>query len=82
MKAKTTFHISLNEADNSDSVWFIRDGSGCNGLKSVASKSVSSECNTFFYMEKIKRLEEELASRTEVTIILFYVLHLYDTYVC
>jgi len=63
MKAKATFHVSLNETDNSDSVWFIRDGSDCDGLKSVASKSVSSECNTFFYMEKIKRFEEEMASK-------------------
>jgi len=82
MKAKTTFHVSSNETDDSDNVWFMRDGNVCGGPKSVVSKSVSSECNAFFYMEKSKRLEGKLASKTEVTIIYFYVSHSYDTYVC
>jgi len=82
MKAKATFHVSSNGTDDPNNVWFMRDGSVCDGSKSVASKSVLSECNAFFYMKKIKRLDEELASKTGVTIIHFYVLHLYDTYVC
>ena len=82
MKADATFHVSLNETDKSNSVWFMWDGSVCDGSKSVASKSVASECNAYFYMEKIKRFEEELAPKTEMKMIYFYVLYLSDTYVC
>jgi len=49
MKVNATFHVSLNETDDSDNVWFMRDGSVCDRSKSVASKSVSLECNAFFY---------------------------------
>jgi len=56
MKAKATFHVSLNETDDSNNVWFMRDESVIDGSKPVASKSVSSERNAFFYMEKIKIL--------------------------
>jgi len=82
MKAKATFHVSSNETNDSDNVWFMRDGIICDGSNSLASKSVSSECNAFFYMEKNKRHEEELASKTKVNMIYLYVSHHYDTYLC
>ena len=48
-KTKSTFHVSLNENDDADDVWYMRDGNICDGMKSVAS-----DCNSFFYMEKKK----------------------------
>lgn len=39
----------------------MRDGSVCDG-----SKIVASDFNALFYMEKIKRLEEELAAKNEI----------------
>ena len=55
----------------------MRDGSVCDG-----SKIVASDFNALFYMEKIKRLEEELAAKNEVNMSYLYALCIYDTYVC
>ena len=60
-KRKSTFHVSSNENDDSDNVWYMRDGSVCDG-----SKSVVSDCNTFFCMENIKSLEKETGVKNEV----------------
>lgn len=55
----------------------MQDGSICDG-----SKSVVSDFNAFFCMEKMRSLKEELASKTEVKLFDLFVLRVYDTYVC
>jgi len=66
IRANAASHVSSNETDDPKNVWSMHDGGVRDGSKSVALNAVSSECNAFFYMEKIKKLEVELASKTEV----------------
>ena len=60
-KVKSTFHVSSN--GKGENVWFMRDGSVCDGSTIV----VPNEVNTQFYLDRIKGLEDQLATKMKVT---------------
>ena len=70
-KTKSSFHISSN--DSTENIWYLRDGSICDG-----SRSVSSGYKSFFFMERIKRLEEQLATKNEVKLSYLIILYVID----